>query len=522
MKIHGFILTTIMGITTVSCTQENFGVKELESVARQVTDDVTCKSSGLEQNLFDGLKDYLIERSEMPSAQDLKKALAANFSERQDLRSGQNARISQKVQSDLDGLIDILLQEAPEGERVTTPEELLILISAIDVGDRSTPFRSYLQDKVQGRLGRLKTAVNTLSVDCNAPEIPQDEVGTPPTPPVDVVETPVEEIGDDKANRDYTYHRSQALANGEGLAVFGARWTLATAYQSCMSVQIPDMTAQTPDLKGISIVGNHSDGVGKKRSIASLASVQGSHPYIKGVTRHDNGCFNVRSNPLIYDYGGKPTATTAANAKINMHKNGGSGTSVLGIDCSAYVYTSMATAGLRLKEGRALKASDSWAWGSGSYVEPEKNGLTCLSKVTVTPSQSLKAGDIIAVYGHVVLVEKTGRDPFGLSRAKTVSDCSKLTASGYDFTVAQSSPSKGGVGINFFEAKAYVPTSSKFAEGLKQYAYYSCLAKFNNKNYTPNLGTLTVSRHKGTAACMSTRVSLENESCVQSCSSYMR
>ncbi len=512
MKIHGFILTVALGMATTACTQQSFSAKELDSIAKQVADDVTCKSAKLEQNLWDGLKTYLLEREQLLTAQELKQAFSIQLNSKPSLQSTEKKAQILAVEKNFNALIDILLKEAPEGERVTNAGELLILLSALDVGDRSTTFRAYLQDKVRIQFLSLQAQVKTLSADCiEEIEIPSSEPELVP-----------EEGEDDKASYSYTYHRNQAVAAGRSLAVFGSRWALATAYQSCMSVQVPDMTAQTADLQGIKITGTHSDGVGSKRMIASLSSVQSTHPYLKGLSAHDNGCFSVKSNPLIYDYGGKPYGTTSSNSTINMHKNNGSGTSVLGIDCSAYVYTSLATAGLRLQEGRALKASDSWAWGSGSYVEPQKNGLTCLSKITVTPVSNLREGDIVAVYGHVLLIEKAGNDPFGISRAKTVADCTKLTASGYDFTVAQSSPSKGGVGINFFEASAYVPTATKFEDGFKQYAYYACLAKFNNKSYTPNLGTLTISRHKGTTACMSTRVKLENESCVERCSSFNR
>jgi hypothetical protein len=225
----------------------------------------------------------------------------------------------------------------------------------------------------------------------------------------------------------------------------------------------------------------------------------------------------VRSNPLIYDYGGKPYATTSSSSAIDLFKNNGSGTSVLGIDCSAYVYTSMATAGLRMKEGRSLKASDSWAWGSTAYVEPAKNGLTCLAKISVTEAVSIKAGDIVAVPGHVLMIDRAGSDPFGIDSAKTTSDCNKLSVSNFDFSVAQSSPSKEGVGINHFEARYYLPTSEKMQAGLLKYAYYACLAKVNGKTYTPNLGTLSVVRHKGTSACMATRVAVAKESCIQAC-----
>ncbi|MNS67163.1 hypothetical protein D3C72_1004080 [compost metagenome] len=182
----------------------------------------------------------------------------------------------------------------------------------------------------------------------------------------------------------------------------------------------------------------------------------------------------------------------------------------------------MATAGLRLKAGRALKAADVLGWGSSAYLEPQSNGLTCLNKISITANSSMKAGDIVAVNGHVVLIDKVGADPFGIAKAKTASDCDKLSSSNFDFIVAQSSPSKEGVGINYFEARDYAPTSAKMSAGFLKYAYYACLAKVNSKTYTPNLGTMSVVRHKGTSECSATRVKLVQEACISSCGSISR
>lgn len=500
------------------------GYEAMSNIAAQVGNDIACKDNKLEMKLWDGLKAHLIEQKEIPTSEVLKQAMRDQVQKLADENPSLTSEDQARLQTQLDKLVVSLLDEAPQGERVETPEQLLMLLSAIDVGDRSTVFRSYMQDKVRGNFTQLSKTVQSFDLNCPAGD--NSTAGSDSDSNTgsgsdsgggNVVEEPTPE-----PNRDYAYHKAQALQAGESLAVFGARWAFATSYQTCQSVALPDLNAQTETIAGISIVGKHSDGVGSKREIASLSKVQATHPYIKGVSGYGEGCFSVKSSPLIYDYGGKPYGTTAADSAIDMFKNNGDGTKVLGIDCSGYVYTSMATAGLRLKAGRALKASDSWAWGSSSYVEPQNNGLTCLSKISVTPSTSLKAGDIVAVYGHVLLIDKAGADPFGIASAKTESDCSKIKSNGFDFTVAQSSPNVGGVGINFFDARIYLPTSSKMQTGLEKYAYYACLAKVNNKTYTPNVGTLSVIRHKGTSDCMAPRVKMARESCISSCSSLRR
>lgn len=497
------------------------GYEAVSNIANNTVQDIACKSVSTESKLWDGLKTYLLEQKSIPSADTMKQAFheqVAKLSENNPQLSSEDVK---RLNSDLDRLVETLLVEAPEGERVQSPEQLLILLSAMDVGDRSTVFRAYMQDKVRGNLSALSKTIQTLDTNCPAGSDDNASAGVT-SPSTGADEDTSVGVVEPSADKDYEWHKAQALNSGSNLATFGGRWAFATAYQSCQSLQLPSMDARTPDVQGIAIVGTHPDGVGRKRSIASLSKVQSSHYYIRDMSSYGAGCFNVRQSPLIYDYGGKPYATTAADSPIDMFKNNGDGTSVLGIDCSGYVFSSLATAGLRLKAGRALKASDSWAWGSSSYVEPQNNGLTCLSKISVSPSTTMKSGDIVAVYGHVLLIDKMGSDPFGIKNAKTAADCSKLTSDKFDFSVAQSSPSKEGIGLNYFDAKIYLSTSSKMKTGLEKYAYYTCLAKFDGKTYTPNVGTLSVVRHKGTAECMAPRVKMARESCVQSCSSMAR
>lgn len=520
MRTHSIYFA--LGVTTTlmmtACAPK--GYEAVNDIASQTVQDIACKDNQLETKLWDGLKTYLLEQKSIPAADTMKQALHEQLEKLAKENPQLNDKDLELLSKDLDKLVEALLEEAPQGERVESPEQLLILLSAMDVGDRSTVFRAYMQDKVRGSFGRLQKTVQAFDLNCPAPSTDTGDSsagsvsggGAEPQPPVSTPEP----------NRDYEYHKNQALSSGSSLAVFGGRWAFATAYQSCQSLQLPSMNEQTPEVQGISIVGKHPDGVGSKRMIASLPQVQSTHYYIRDMSGYGQGCFNVRQSPLIYDYGGKPYATTAADSPIDLFKNNGDGTSVLGIDCSGYVFTSMATAGLRLKAGRPLKASDSWAWGSSSYVEPQDNGLTCLNKISVSATTTMKAGDIVAVYGHVLLIDKVGADPFGISTVKTEADCSKLTSDRFDFVVAQSAPSKGGIGINYYEARNYLPTSAKMKTGLEKYAYYTCLAKFNGKTYTPNIGTLSVVRHKGTPDCMAPRVTLARESCIQSCSSMSR
>ncbi|MGZ3779120.1 MAG: hypothetical protein ACXVCY_00705 [Pseudobdellovibrionaceae bacterium] len=513
-KISCLSLTLSCLLLLAACSPKGF--ESINGIAVQTVQDIACKSDHLETKLWDGLKTHLLEQQSIPDSEVLKNALHDQVLKLIKDNPQVNLELAQHLEKDLQTLVQSLLEEAVKGESVQTPQQLLLLLSAIDVGDRSTVFRSYMQDKVRGQFAQLQNTVKSMNAQC------PNSTSNNSVNNVANGQTAASQPAQTNNDRDYEYHKLQSLNNGTPLSAFGNRWAFATAYQNCQSEQLPSMTTQTPEVLGIQIIGKHPDGVGNKRVIASLSQVQSTHYYIRDTSNYGEGCFNVRQNPLIYDYGGKPYATTASDSPLNLFKDNGDGTSVLGIDCSAYVFTAMATAGLRLKAGRPLKASDSWAWGSSSYVEPQDNGLTCLSKISVSPGESLKAGDIVAVYGHVLMIDKVGLDPFGIQSIKNENDCAKINSDLFDFTVAQSAPSKGGIGINYYEARDYLPTSSKMKTGLEKYAYYSCLAKFKNKSYTPNLGTLSIVRHKGTAECLAPRVKMVGENCIQSCSTLVR
>ncbi len=479
-----------------------YNSKALESIASQAAQDVSCKSVTFEQTFWDNLKNYLINENDFINIKQLNLAIDEQINILKEKNPNASFEEINEIKSNIKNLVDLIFVEAPSLESTTTVKQLLFLISSIDVGDRSTTTRDAIQSKVRQNFQKLQKSIQALNLNCESEGSSKNN----------------ENLGQSTdINQNFETHKNESLRTGVPLAAFGARWALATAYQSCESLQLSPMTENSPNLQGIQITGKHPDGVGSKRIIASLKQVQDTHYYIRDIKEYGSSCFNVKQNPLIYDYGGKPYATTAINSPINFFKDNGDGTNVLGIDCSGYVFSAMAAAGLKLKIGRPLKASDSWAWGSSSYVEPQKNGLTCLNKISITQSSSIQAGDIVARVGHMFIIEKTGTDPLGLNYAKTKDDCSKLKSDNFDFTIIQSSNSKNGIGINRYIASEYLKTSLEIKSGLEKYAYYSCLAKFSGQPIVPNIGTLSVVRHSGTSECIAPRVSLERESCIQQC-----
>lgn len=496
-KHNAFTVVLASGVLVLSaCAPKNF--QALDGIAGDTTSAVGC--SDFESKSWDAVNKYLIEQQSMPTAEELRDHLRVSL---KSIKAPAESTTPEKLEAlakEIDALYEIMLTDAPKMEKVQDSQTLLEVLSAMEIGDRTTESKVELQEKVTAQFAKIKAQATAMGVQCGAPQTPTPAPGSSDQPTS--VDPGVEKITTNLA-----------------LPVYGARFAMATAYQTCQALSEPAMSASTPDIEdaAIKITGKHSDGVGSKREIASVTALLRSHPYYKNVNSYGASCLNGRAYPMIYDYGGKPAVTTGLTSYLNFFKNAGDGTSVLGTDCSGLIYTALATSGLRIAPGKTMKATGVSGVSSTMYVEPQKNGLSCLAKITVTAKSDLKAGDIVAVPGHVLMVDTVGADPFGLNGVKTADGCSNVSAKDFDFVIIQSSPSKNAVGINRFQAKDYLPTSDKMRATLEKYAYYSCLARVNNKSYTPNLGTGSVIRHSLTSTCMGSRIKMTQEACVESC-----
>jgi hypothetical protein len=377
-------------------------------------------------------------------------------------------------------------------------------LAEMEIGVRVTEVHAELQGKIESSLQSLARAEKELGTDCAQPE-PEPQ----PMPPKD----------DDSTSFATVWEQLKAQASPE---VYGARLTLATAYQSCDVLSLTPMTAYTPNVDGIVVIGNHPSGTGKKRDISSVASVNSTHYYIKNNRLAKNSCFEIRNSPLIYDYGGKPFTSSQAPLIFDLHREmpGDSGPT-LGIDCSAYVFSALAVAGLKMDPSatKPLKADLVHGIGSRAFKEPQANGLRCLEKIEVSADKSILPGDIVAINGHVVMVDQVGDDPFGIDGIQDGASCTaaNIPISRFDFIIAQSSPVKNGIGINRYRAKDYLTTSNTFKDGLTRYAVAACRARFG-LSHSVDTTSLSVVRHKKTADCRAPApLSAAHEECVDSC-----
>lgn len=336
----------------------------------------------------------------------------------------------------------------------------------------------------------------------------------------------------------------ESLVSGQaiGPSEKGGRWVMATAYQSCEATRMPAMTLETRDAQGISRIGNHPSG-GGVRVVSDLKALQATHPYLR-IQNKEASCFSVEANPLIYDFGGKPGYVSASARELDLFKNNGTGhKKTLGIDCSGLVFASLGVQGLRVIPNKDVTAGLASGFGSASLLNPPKE-WKCLERIkigtvgikngdagtglginngNVRTDSVINKGDVISIKGHTVLVDEIGADPFGLRLIATRADCAKIVSNNFDFTILQSSPSKGAVGINRYVIKDYLNDGADtMKKGLVKYAKAACEARFDSKQWRPVYSDISIVRHKGTSECVGRALTIKNESCLSICPDIAR
>lgn len=473
-----FLLITFAVVLT-GCMQNN---PSLTSSAQTATESLGCDN--LQSKVFDSMYAYLDEEKNTP---DLA-ALRNELSEQIELLI-QNQKITDKekvseLKIEFAKIFDLLIDESKKTKNIISIKEHLRTLIELEMQDSSSSENINLNSKIKNQFSKVTSLSTSLNLEC------QKQTPAPRTAPVAV--------------------------NAQSRMIAGQDNVFSTAYQSCQSLQIPEISASTADVVGISRIGTHEDGIGGVRAISNLSAVQNTHPYIRVAAGAQSGCYNVRANPLIYDYGGEPSV---ANNTINFFKNVGSGSATLGIDCSAYVSSAIAAAGFRYKAGvdnKAIYIRQS----SEKFISAKVSGFSCFDNITLTKTETLKRGDIAGVRGHVVMVDKAGDDPFGIKKLSNVGQCASIDVSGFDFTISQSSPSKNGIGINKFIAKDYLSELSpagKMRVLFTEMAKSACKAYFQNTSVKPANADWGIIRHNGKPECLAPRIQMTNQSCVTQC-----
>lgn len=469
------------------CAPQNSQAIQLAS--QNVTDSLGC--TNVKSKIFDAFYELVDQRKVIPDPEQFKYELDQKIDQiilnktiQSESKQIQTLEI-QNLKQQLHLVVDSLLSQAKKDSSLT-PQKLVQKLIEYELEDQSDANNLRIVQTLHTSEQQIKKLSQSLQLDCS--------------------------------NNNVSNPVSQFPASGsdsETRFKLGTKKVFSTAYQSCRVLDLPELDSAVADISGIRIVGKHPDGIGSKREIADLKAVDNTHYYIRGIAT-ESQCADVKRNPLIYDYGGEPAISKNV---INFQVNAGTGTQVLGVDCSAYVSSIIAVSGMLYKPGVENKAIFI-RQTSSKFINAAQSGFTCFDNVTVTPTESVKAGDIIGVKGHVVAIDQIGSDPFGLKLIKNISECSKLNYKNFDMVITQSSPSKNGIGINRYQVKDYLDESGpngKMTTAFVSMGQQACLAKFQNKNMKPNNSEWGFLRHKGTPECVAPRVTMVGESCTKKC-----
>jgi hypothetical protein len=312
--------------------------------------------------------------------------------------------------------------------------------------------------------------------------------------------------------------------------VRGAHNAFANLYQRCDVLSSAAVNGSLL-IPGIVITGSHPAG-GKRRNITRKGGVPipeffAKHPYLKDYDAFYNekgealGCSKLHQNPPIYDFGGKANST---NGLMDHFSNSGSGTSVLGVDCSGFIVSAMISSGSRLKKNVALNPASLLSnTGASSLRSPQSNNLTCLSTYNIQKTNktilTLQAGDILASTGHVVIVEWMGPDPFGISKLSSAQDCtsSKFDSKNFKIRILHSSPENNGIGIARHDLANF--TNATYASAFEELAIKTCKATFQSGFVGVSTTASGVNAVRFTAAsgCTESGKEFTRSNCVSQC-----
>lgn len=504
------------GVFIFSACSPPFHSDSSSSVGDTIDETLGCQN--FEESLWKSFYESVENEGQPPTAAAVEEALKLGIK-----KTGRLSKVSEisrdqitKLTSEIAAVV-LLRTEIPDNSTHSKLELMddeqkkglwLERIAQLEIGDRTTTEKSNDVDRVRASISAMKEIAEKeglLGSNCEVPIVPPPTTSDPTTPPISTETTLF-------GHWKVTYPAP----------VYGGLKTFATIYQSCDAATRSPLGDEFNGVQGISVTGKHSSGTGQVRTISNLKSLLSDHPYIgNGIYKRPlPACHDVQAVPSIYDYGGKPFSSTSNEKVLNMFKNGGSGSKELGIDCSAVIYSAYATVGLKFKKETSLKASLINGVSSTMLTEPQKNGLTCLDHASFSSGRNLVPGDIISIRGHVVMVADVGADPLGISSINAVSACkaSNFSVSRFNFTILQSSPSKGSIGMNRMRARDYLSNTSTMGLGMIDHAVNACKAKFQTKAIVSKSTRASVVRHLGTASCSDPQpIAFTKEECLSSC-----
>ncbi len=514
-----------LAATAISCTR--FTSTPSAQTADQASNSIGCPS--FKDDFWDAVYAPLVKNQDLPKEIVFQNRLNQVLSERYKLKAQDQEEILNRITELYSVIRDSGQTLTANGE----PREVLATLTALELGDRSSPEKLRLQIELKNKFQSVQDYAQSLSLPCQTPPPPSPSPSVKPTPSATPLPTPGETPSPSStplpsatiapSPSPTTSPSPQNLLSYWKAtlppAAYGARKTIAVSYQSCQATAVTPMNAQTPDVQGISVIGTYPDGIGSVRAISNRAALIASNYFFQGYQNPGTSCVDVRLNPLIYSYGGKPYTDSTAGAKLDFFTSAGTGNPhTLGVDCSGFVFSALASAGLKLTRAERLKAISVQGVSSTFLRYAAANGLDCLAPVTFRSTQSMQSGDIMAISGHVVIVDDVGADPFGLSQIANVTACSsQVSYQNFNFTILQSSPSKGGMGINRYRAVDYLGETAEIRIPFEDFAKNACQAKFSGSQIAQSSNGSLLRHQSSDPQCVDNEVKLVNEECLSAC-----
>lgn len=474
---RSFLGSLLLGSFFLSSCSNQFESAH-KDLSQHVEDHLACKN--FRSEVFNSFYQYVDQQKSLPSAEAISDHLVDILKRRKFSADKENLKTA--LVAEIKSLAELMTVGVSQELHPNDHQEHLQKMIEMEFEDISTEGNISLNKKLYQRLNQIDTLARKLDLDCKAPDT------APPTP--------------------------APLPNhpqlSSSLPLLGGHVAMATAYQSCHSLRLPAMTSSTDEVQGV-IRTTKVDDVGYRREYGDLSLIQRTHYYLQGAS-YGGACRSILNQPMIYDYGGQPILQTQ---KINFFIDSGGG-SALGVDCSAFISTALATAGLRYSskvDNKPIFIRQT----SAKFINPKSVGWSCFDRIKLTPEKNILPGDIMAIRGHVVMIDEVPDDPFGIKNIVSRRDCDHLSYQNFNFVILQSSPSKGSIGINRFQAKDYLAESTSMRNGFLAYAKFACYALVDKKTYDLNDSALGIIRHKGTPECKAPRVELVHESCITQC-----
>lgn len=473
-----------MGLIFLSSCSSRFNTAETE-LASKIEENLGCQN--FRSEVFNSLYGFINTQESSPSAEGTTVKLKQKILE----MPIKDLKVKQDLANAVVSLYNLLNAETVKNFKLNSETDHLQTLIQLEFENSSTQLHKKMNSQIQKAFAKVVSLASEADISC------QNPVENRPQPPLPVEPTPIPNDVNNDISRAY----------------YGALFTFATAYQTCESLNLLPIDKSTQNVVGVQL--GEKNGQGYRREYGNIRQIASTHYYIKDMN-YSSGCFPLNQKPLVYDYGGQP-AVDVKNNLINFFANSGSGGKALGIDCSAFVSSALATAGLKYTpeiNNKPIYIRQS----SSNFIDPKTSNWKCFDRISVSPNQSIVSGDIMAINGHVVMIDQAGSDPFGIKKMTTLKQCENLDVVNFDFTIMQSSPSKGSIGINRYRANDYLPEAGRaMQEGFLKYAKAACTAWVESKKYTPAYSSVGIIRHKGTPECLDHRVQLTSESCIRDC-----